>query len=303
MRILVTGAAGFIGSHLVDALAEGPDEIVGIDNLRRGDVARLEPHLKAKRIQFRAADIRDTAALAEVIRDVSVVYHLAAQSNVLGAMSDPDYSFTTNVTGTDNVLKAASEAGAMRVVFSSSREVYGEPASLPVAEDAALKPKNLYGASKAAGEAYCRAWADVGKVPVQVLRFANVYGTRDTGRVIPLWLDAATKDEDLVLYGGEQVLDFVWIGTAVDALISAGECQAGEPINVGSGTGTRLADLAQRIITAMGSRSSVRREPARSVEVERFIADVSRMRQHLHMEPLADPLQRLDVLTGVAEAR
>jgi UDP-glucose 4-epimerase len=168
-----------------------------------------------------------------------------------------------------------------------------------VAEDAALKPKNLYGASKAAGEAYCRAWADVGNVEVLVLRFANVYGTRDTGRVIPLWLHAASKDEDLVLYGGEQVLDFVWIDTAVRALVCAGECQVGEPINVGGGTGTRLADLAERIIKATGSRSSVRREPARSVEVERFIADVSRMRQHLHIEPLTDPLERLDVLAGV----
>src|SRR5262249_25559920 len=145
---------------------------------------------------------------------------LAAQSNVMGAVYDADYAFSSNVTGTYNVLQAAKSAGVKRVLFTSSREVYGDPEQLPVQETSALRPKNGYGASNAAGEIYCHTAANEG-LETSILRLANVYGTRDRDRVIPLFSQAAASGAPLTLYGGEQVLDFVWIDTVVDALIKA----------------------------------------------------------------------------------
>jgi UDP-glucose 4-epimerase len=285
MRTLVTGGAGFLGSHLVDALAAG-DEVVVLDNLRRGSLANL----RSKDVMFIEGDIRDDAAVREAITGVEVVFHLAAQSNVIGAICDPDYSFTTNVVGTYNVLKAAAYAGVRRLVFASSREVYGEPGSIPVAEDAPLSAKNVYGASKIAGEAYCRVWQNATGLECQVLRFANVYGPRDRDRVIPIWLERASRGEPLELYGGEQVIDFVWVGTAVQALISAVRSELGEPINVGSGMGVTLPHLAHLILEQTGSASKLNNLPARPAEVVRFVADVGRMQRVLGVTPGLDPL-------------
>src|SRR5690606_7722392 len=111
--------------------------------------------------------------------------------NVMGAVADAEYSFTTNVGGTFNVLRAAASADVRRVVFASSREVYGEPETLPVSESAPYKPKNAYGASKASGEAFCSGWAATAGFEVQILRLANVYGPRDSERVIPTWIQCA----------------------------------------------------------------------------------------------------------------
>lgn len=289
MRILITGGAGFIGSHLTETLAREPQhEVLVLDNLRRG---RLENLAACKdKTRFLEGDIRNNDCLREVMHGVSVVFHLAAQANVLGAEADPDYSFSSNVEGTVILLRAAREAGVRRVVFTSSREVYGEASGRPVSESAPLLPKNSYGASKAAAEHYCRVFANQG-LEVCVLRLANVYGPRDRDRVIPIFLDKALRDQPLVLYGGEQLLDFVWIGTVVDALSRAafGPPLPG-PLNVGSGTGTRLRDLAQRVVDLTGSRSRIEFAPARSVETVRFVADVTLARQRLQIAIPADPL-------------
>jgi UDP-glucose 4-epimerase len=295
MRILITGGAGFIGSHLAETLAREPQhELLVLDNLRRGrrqNLATCEA-----RLRFLEGDIRDNDCLREAMQGVSVVFHLAAQANVLGAEADPSYSFSTNVEGSVNVLTAARKVGVRRVVFASSREVYGEAASLPVPESAPLLPKNAYGASKAAAEHYCRVFANEG-LEVSVLRFANVYGPRDRDRVIPIFLDQALRDEPLALYGGEQLLDFVWIGTVVDALSRAafGPSLAG-PLNVGSGTGTSLKDLARRVVELTGSRSKIEFAPVRSVETVRFVADVTLARRKLQLAVSADPLFALSRL-------
>ena len=133
-----------------------------------------------------------------------------------------------------------------RLVFSSSREVYGEPESIPVRESAPLTAKNPYGASKIAGEAYCQVWESTTGLECQILRFANVYGPRDRDRVIPIWLERASRGEPLELYGGEQVIDFVWVGKAVEALLAAAGIEPTGPINVGSGMGSTLPYLAHR---------------------------------------------------------
>ncbi len=288
MTALVTGGAGFIGSHLVEALIARGEDVVALDNFYRARRSAIPA-----RCRLIEGDIRDERTVFEAVRGVDTVYHLAAQSNVMGAIADVDYSFTVNVAGTFNVLKQAARAGVPRVVFSSSREVYGEPRSLPVAETATTEPKNLYGASKVAGEAYCRAWQALGDVDVQVLRLANVYGPGDRDRVIPLWLARAAGNEPLELFGGRQVLDFIWIGVVVECLLAAASCPVSSPINVGSGRGIELVELARRVCAVTGSRSAIRLLPAREAEVVRFAADTCRMQEHLGVPPPSDPLAHL----------
>ena len=297
MRFLVTGGAGFIGSHLVDGLvARGADEVIVLDNLHRGRSSNLEQHERNDRVKFVEGDIRNATLVRQQCDGVDILFHLAAQSNVLGASGNPVYSLETNVVGTVNVLEAACLAGVQKVIFTSSREVYGEPESLPVREDAQLAPKNLYGASKAAGEMYCRAYGERG-LDVRTVRLANVYGSRDFDRVIPLWLGRARDGLPLDVFGGRQVIDFVWVADAVEALIEVSNCQSySGPINIGSGHGTPIQDLARLILEQTQSGSKLQVLPARAEEVVGFIADVSAMRTHLGIEPPSQPLYQLPSL-------
>jgi UDP-glucose 4-epimerase len=293
MRVLITGGAGFIGSHLVDRLLaskDGPDyEIVVIDNLRRGRCAHLEPYLSAGRIRLIEGDIRDEAALHAALHQVEIVFHLAAQANVIGSEADRDYALTTNVLGTYTLLKAAESRGVRRVIFSSSREVYGDPAVLPVREDAPLAPKNAYGASKVAGEMYVRVAQAREALETVIFRLANVYGPRDSERVIPLWIERARQGEELLVYGGDQLIDFVWVGDVVEALALAALADRqriiGQIINIGTGIGTPIVELAERILALSGSLSRLRRLPGRDIEVRRYIADISQLERTLGLKP------------------
>jgi UDP-glucose 4-epimerase len=176
------------------------------------------------------------------------------------------------------------------VVFTSSREVYGDPIQLPVPESALLKPKNLYGASKVGGEAYCSVFGSEG-LETAVLRLANVYGTGDTDRVIPLFVERALQGRPLVLYGGQQVLDFVWIDTVVESLWKVGFGDPiTEPVNVGSGQGVTISNLSERVLELTGWSSTVKIDPARQTEVTRFVADVTRSQRVLDLDQPADPL-------------
>jgi UDP-glucose 4-epimerase len=291
-KVLVTGGAGFIGAHLVTRLAERGDEVIVVDNMIRGSAAKLSPLLDGGAVHLIVEDIRRFDALRQIVRGCDVVYHLAAQSNVMGALGDPEFSVTTNVLGTYNVLRSAAEARVTRVVFASSREVYGDPLELPVREDHPLLAKNPYGASKVAGEAYCRTFANTHRLPVEVVRLANVYGPGDAGRVIPLWLSAAQEGRDLEVYGGQQVIDFLWVGTAVEALLHAGQHGLSGPVNIGTGAPTRILDLARRVLAVTGSRSKIVRTAAREVEVAKFVAD-TRLMCSLGLLPERDPLQHL----------
>jgi UDP-glucose 4-epimerase len=302
-KVLITGGAGFIGSHLADKLAGSElARVVVLDNMRRGSLENLRGC--RARIDVRTGDILDRRVLAESVKGCDVVFHLAAQSNVIGAAQNGDYCFATNVEGTYNVLEAARAAGVRRIVFSSSREVYGDPEKLPVAESAPLAPKNAYGTSKAAGEVYCRAWRNNG-MEVAILRLANVYGSRDRGRVIPIFIENALANDPIVVYGGLQVVDFVWIGDVVDALVQAGlGAYIETPVNFGSGHGVTVEELAQRVLHATGSSSQIQYLPSRDVEVTRFEADTTMSQRLFHIETRPDPLWRLgDVVESIRSAQ
>lgn len=295
VRVVVTGGAGFIGSHLVRSLLRTRTyQVLIIDNLHRP--CTTDPTF-GNEAEFSLIDIRDRAALGTAVRGAEVIFHLAAQSNVMGSVADAEYTFQTNVAGSVHVLEAARLAGSKRVVFTSSREVYGEPAQLPVRESEPLRPKNAYGVSKAAAELYCGLAAAQGLEAV-ILRLANVYGWGDRDRVIPLFVDAARAGDPLTVYGGKQILDFVWIDTVVNALMQAAFGPwLPEPINIGSGFGVTVIDLAQRIVQLTSSNSVIEAVPSRTVEVTRFVADVDRARRLLAISSPSGPLEQLPVLT------
>jgi UDP-glucose 4-epimerase len=299
MRWLITGGAGFIGSHVVDEIVRrGRDEVVVIDNFFRGNREHLAQHMGNEAVKIIDSDVRDEASVTSALEGVDIVLHLAARSNVIGSEHYVRAACETNVTGTVNVLSAALRAGVPKVVFSSSREVYGDPQSLPVNENAALAPKNLYGASKMSGEVYCSIFRQRG-LDVRVLRLSNVYGPRDCERVIPLWLERARLGMPLEVFGGRQILDLIWIERVVEALLQAALMPTlSVPVNVGSGQGVPILALAERLIQDTGSNSAVEILAAREQEVVGYVADISSLRDLLGIEPSGDPLAYLPRLIG-----
>lgn len=278
MNILVTGGAGFIGSHLIDLLVKDrQNKIIVLDNFYRGNLQNIEQHIKNKRIMLIKGDIikyNEIKKIGKKISKADIIYHLAAQSNVVGSFFNPDYAFSTNIKGTYNVLKYASEIKADRLIFSSSREVYGNPEYLPVDEKHALNPINMYGATKSSGEMMCRFFQNSRDLKITILRIANVYGPRDKDRVIPIFLENAKKNKDLQLFGGKQVLDFIWVGDVINGIdqISKNDKYIGETVNIGTGIGTSIEELAKMIIRLTNSKSRIIKKPSRSFDVDKFIA-------------------------------
>ena len=292
MKIFVTGCAGFIGSHLIDRLIADGFEVAGVDNLSRGKSDNISEQINSHALEFNEADIRDFETISGLMKGCEVVFHLAAQSNVMGAVIDLDYSFQSNVIGTYNVLKAARANKVKRLIFSSSREVYGEAESLPVREDQPLRSKNFYGASKVAGEKYCEIYQNMKDIEIVILRLSNVYGLRDFDRVIPIFISNMQKNQKVKIYGGKQVIDFISIELVVEALVQSidNEKAITGATNIGSGVGTTLFELANRIQEIYKSGSEILVEPARNVEVVKYIADIKRMCNIFDIMPEGDPL-------------
>ena len=289
MRQLVTGGAGFIGSQLVNRLLTmkvGP--VRAFDNESRGQFPSTpRPHLECIR-----GDIREPSDLRRAMQGCDLVFHLAAEATVMGCEHRPLDAHEVNTTGTLTVLRIAKELGVSRVVVASSREVYGEGCELPVRESTPMRPKNVYGATKAAAEAYC-SWT-ASALQVAVLRLSNVYGPGDTDRVIPRFIADAQKNRPLTVYGGSQIIDFVWIDHVIEAFVRAGlQSRVVGSLNVGSGEGVTILEAVRRVIQLCRSGSTSNILPARDAEVSRFVADVTRMEQELGVTVPPDPLKEL----------
>jgi UDP-glucose 4-epimerase len=294
--IVILGGAGFIGSHLIRKLSESTDtEILVLDNLHRPCEGILDQWREYQNVKFVEGDIRDKTCLSGVFRGAGMVFHLAAQSNVIGAQADLDYSFTTNVVGTYNVLQTAREQGVGRVIFTSSREVYGEPETIPVSENARLWAKNAYGSSKITGELYCQVFRQQHGLDVRILRLSNVYGPGDEDRVIPLFCRAANQGTPLTVYGGSQVIDFIWIEDVVRALLDIAELDHWDgPVNIGGGQGVSIAELAAKVKELYADPAiTIDIRPAREIEVTRYIADLKKMRLMLGWVPDSPSLLHL----------
>jgi UDP-glucose 4-epimerase len=282
MRSLVTGGAGFIGSHVVDALAARGDRVDVLDDLstgRRENVSDLAT--------LHVDSITDPVAVGHITDGIrpEVVFHLAAQVDVRRSVADPIHDLTVNVAGTLNVLRAARDLGVRHVVFASTGgAIYGETDAIPTPEDAPERPLAPYGQAKLAAEGYLRVLGELYGVGVTCLRLANVYGPRQDplgeGGVCAIFCGAAVAGLGVTIYGdGEQTRDFVYVGDVVDACLRAADGAPFGPFNVGTGVETSVNALAQRLGVA------AEHAPARPGEVQRSCLDPARAERELGWTP------------------
>ncbi len=248
-KCLVTGGAGFIGSHIVEALLKRGDQVRVLDNFSTGN----PNNLKAVRgdIEVIEGDVRNSSDVRDAVKGVDTIYHQAAFVSVPQSVEDPAACFETNVNGTIQLFKLAEEAGVNRIVIASSAAVYGENPALPLNENATTDPLSPYAASKQVGEIYTKIYTGLLNINVVALRYFNVYGPRqnpnsDYAAVVPIFIKKMLNEEDPVIYGdGLQSRDFVYIDDVVRAnLLAAESSQApGQIINICSGIEINLLQL------------------------------------------------------------
>lgn len=273
-KILVTGGAGFIGSYLVPRLLAKGFSVAVLDNLYSGKLENLNGSCNDSHFKFVNADIRDTTALADAMRGVDAVVHLAALIDVAASVIDPAVTHEVNVTGTLNLLQAAKRSKVKRFVFASSTAVYGDVRNLPVRENVTLQPISPYAASKAAAEAYCAAFAGCYGLDVVALRFFNVYGLGNENNpysgVITKFLRKVLNGEALVVNGdGEQTRDFIHVGDVAAAIICALEKEgvSGGSFNVCTGVATSINQLVAALQSVTGKEVPVTYGPARQGDI------------------------------------
>ncbi|MBN1544763.1 NAD-dependent epimerase/dehydratase family protein [Candidatus Woesearchaeota archaeon] len=275
MRVLITGGAGFIGSHLVEHFQKDADVVV-FDNFSTGSRKNIDGF----RCSVVEGDVADFDVLDSAMRGCDYVFHLAAFVSVPGSIRNPEACFAVNVGGTENVLKVAVKNGVKKVVFSSSCAVYGDSLELPKKESMKPSPKSPYAESKLKAEKLLNKYQKEGKVDTCSLRFFNVFGPRQDlksqyAAVIPLFIEAALKNRQLCIFGdGKQTRDFIYVKDVVQALVVAMEKLTGV-YNVGTGVETSVNLLADIILTISGSASRIDHLPSRDGDIIRSYGDIS----------------------------
>lgn len=297
MKVLVTGGAGFIGSHIVDRLIQEGHEVVVVDNLSTGKRRNLN-----RAARFYKTDIQGWR-LERVFRNErpNVVMHLAAQMDVRKSVEDPVFDAQVNVLGTLNILQQAVKHGVRKVVFSSSGgAIYGEQDVFPAPESHATKPLSPYGLSKLCGEQYLSYYERVGGIQVVNLRYANVYGPRQDPEgeagVVAIFIQKLLNNEQPVINGnGRQTRDFVFVEDVVEANLAVMGQETAGTYNVGTGVETSINDLFRILAQHTGSICKELHGPAKKGEQARSVIDASKLRHELSWEPkmsLSDGLKR-----------
>jgi UDP-glucose 4-epimerase len=290
MRALVTGGAGFIGSHLVDALLERGDEVEVLDDLSTGRRENLSGALEAG-ARLVEADVSDDTSVAGTIesRPPDVIFHLAGQIDVRVSVSDPFLDARVNVGGTINVLDAARQAGTRRVVFASTGgAIYGDVPH-PVEEDHPRAPVSPYGTAKLAGEEYVLTWNRLYATQHVIVRYGNVYGPRQDPHgeagVVAIFLQKVARGEVPTIFGdGSQVRDYVYVRDVARATLAAVDAEP-DVFNVGSGSGSSLLELVEKMRDAVGRPFPVEHAPERIGELHHIELDVTRAARQLGWQP------------------
>ncbi len=298
MDILVTGAAGFLGSALANRMAAQGHSVRGLDDLSAGDPARLTPQ-----VLFTRGDVNDRPKLWTLLQDVECVYHLAARVSVPESVLYPREYNAVNVGGTVSVMEAMRDAGVRRVVFVSSGAVYGEQAKQPVSESQIPDPRSPYAVSKLSAEYYVRTIGILWGLETVALRVFNAYGPGQPlpashAPAIPRFLRQALQGGSIVIHGdGRQTRDYIYLDDAVDALAAAATAQDvdRQVINIGSGRETSVRELAELVAEATGHPAEVLYSKAENGGVSRMCADIQLAAQKLNFRPqtsLAEGLRR-----------
>ncbi len=290
-RFLVTGGAGFIGSHIVDALVDRGDSVRVLDNLSSGKLANLQ-RVRAK-IEFIEGDVTDPSAVARAVDGVEGVFHEAALASVPMSIEQPLASHAACATGTVVVLDAAQRAGVRRVVYAASSSAYGDVPSSPKFESDVPSPISPYAAAKLAGEMYCQAFSAAMGLECVALRYFNVFGPRQDpnsaySAVIPRFITTILAGKQPTVYGdGLQSRDFTYIGNVVQANLRASDAKdaAGQVFNVGDGRSQSLLQLIDALNRLLGTDVVPNHEPPRPGDVRESMADITRARSVLGYEP------------------
>ncbi|MBI3817882.1 MAG: SDR family oxidoreductase [Planctomycetes bacterium] len=292
-KFLVTGGAGFIGSHLAAALAARGDSVRILDNFATGKRENLAAAPGAELLE---GDLRDLAAVRRACAGVDYIFHEGALPSVARSVEDPVTSDDTNTRGTLHILIAARDAGVKRVVYAGSSSAYGESATLPKHEEMMADPISPYGVSKYAGENYCRAFAKCYGLSTVVLRYFNVFGPRqDPGSpysgVIALFCKAAVEGTDAMIHGdGEQSRDFTYIDNVVRGNLLAIErdVPAGMVMNCATGSAISLNGLVRALGGITGKNIKISYGPPRTGDIKHSLANIDRARRVLGYEPSVD---------------
>jgi len=288
LKVLVTGGAGFIGSHLVDRLVDANHDVIVIDNFSTGRSGNLFHSRGLPNFQVVRTDVRRIPrSLLKRLKRIDGVVHLAALTGVQQSIRDPFSTTDVNVVGTLNVLETAKALKAERVVLASSAAVYGTPRTLPIAEDANVSPISPYGASKAAAELYLESFEENHGIDALALRYFNVYGPRQTASqyagVISIFTKRALNQQPLQIFGdGSQTRDFIFVSDIVDAtMASLDATPENRTFNIASGKETTILELAKAIQRITGSRSELEFCPPRSGDIARSVAHTTRAAEEL----------------------
>ena len=284
MKVLVTGGAGFIGSHLAEKLLSAGAGVRVLDDISTGKRENLPRH---DAMEFIEGDIRDSGSVARCVEGMNAVVHLAAVASVQASIDDPVRTHQVNFDGTLNLLEAARRAGARRFIYACSAAVYGDAAGIPVSEDAAPNPLSPYAVDKLSGEYYLLHYHRKYGLPATSFRFFNIYGPRQDpsspySGVISIFMDRLRSNRPVTIFGdGMQTRDFVYVDDLAALLAQAvhGTQGVGGVFNVGTGARNSLLQLLEHLERLSGGKIERRHEPQRLGDIQHSGADVSRLRR------------------------
>lgn len=283
-KAVVTGGAGFIGSHLVEELLKHDYHVVILDDLSTGRLENIAPLIEGKKVEFIQGSITDLSLLQKLFHDTKYVFHFAAIPSVSRSVDTPEECHEVNATGTLKVLIAARDNRVKKVINASSCAVYGDSPDVPKKEEMLPEPLSPYAAAKLAAEQYCQVFQRVYHLPCVCLRYFNIYGPRqdpdsDYAAVIPLFIKATTEGKSPVIFGdGEQSRDFTYVKDVVAANILSAEGNASGIFNIGSGLETTLNSLAGVICRLIDKKMSPVYGPPRAGDIRRSLADITKAR-------------------------
>jgi UDP-glucose 4-epimerase len=302
MKVLVTGGAGFIGSHVVDCLVKESCAVRVFDDLSSGKLTNIQGHLKSGKVEFVKGDIRDALAVRKNLEGIDAVVHLAALISVPFSFENPALTFDVNLFGTLNLLRSCVQKGIGKFVFVSSCAVYGDPELLPVNEAVKANPISPYAESKLVGERYCLGFSERELLRLVVLRFFNVYGPRqglnDYSGVITQFIDRLKQGKPLLVYGdGSQTRDFVNVKDIANAVLASLKTGVSSDVfNVGSGKSTSINELAKTVSEIFDRDLDIHYKEPRTGDIKHSYADISKAKKFLGYEPkfsLSDGLREL----------
>lgn len=290
--ILVTGGAGFIGSHVVDRLISGGYKVRVVDNLSSGKLANIKDHIRKRRVDFVEGDIRDVDVVKRAIKDMEGIVHLAAIVSIPHSLQNPVTTFDVNVKGTFGLLDSCLGSLVTKFIYFSSCAVYGEHGYLPIDEKHRTSPISPYAVSKLDAEHHCETFGKGTRLKTVILRPFNVYGPRqgpsEYSGVISKFLDRVANESPLMISGdGSQTRDFIHVSDVADCVLKTLECDvaSGEIFNVGSGKSVAIKDLAETVLKIAGKRLVLVHEHERAGDTKHSVADISKARDVLGFAP------------------